>query len=316
MVDIIRFIRPEKSRTNGAVYGIKNLVMAFFAFPPISNGILIMPRIASYILAVLLAFMANGASGEFQESDFPMKLHPWGGFEPGVWKLVRVTTQSLDERGQVVGSGLADTRTTLAQIDKNGVKLEVDACMEVAGKRFQGDPQTIEQSFYGEPTTLNSTVKPVAEGEVVIEDRKIPCKVQQVEAVGPSGKTTVTIYYSPSVAPYVLKRESVTMDADGKTVASETKTEIVAFAMPIRVRQETRSGTYVKTVQKTAKSTTTTLAVVLPDVTGGVVHHSMKEEDATGRVVRRSTLELLDYDADADHLLRKRPPRRTKTPSH
>ncbi len=275
-----------------------------------------MPRLALRILAIVLGFAASCALGIAQESGIPPQLHPWGTFETGVWKLVHVTTQSLDEQGHVASSGATDTKTTLVEIDKNGVKLEVDACMEVAGKRFQAEPQIVEQGFHGEQAVPGVTVQPAVDGEIVVEDRKIPCKVQQFDVAGPNEKTHITVHYSTTVAPYVLKRESVTTDLDGKNVLSETKTEVIAFDMPVRVQLENRSGTYVKTVQKTPKETVTTLAVVLPDVPGGVVYHSMKEVDANGRVVRRSTLELVAYSTDPDNgrLLRKRPSRHAKTP--
>jgi hypothetical protein len=57
----------------------------------------------------------------------------------------------------------------------------------------------------------------------------------------------------------------------------------------------------------------------LADVPGGVVSQSSKEVDKNGLLVRRSTLELLDYNADPDKdrsgiFGRKRPNRRAKSP--
>ena len=275
-----------------------------------------MPRLAFRVCAIVLGFAASCTFGIAEDSSIPAQLHPWGTFEAGVWKLVHVTTQSLDEQGHVVSSGATDTKTTLVEIDKDGVKLEVDVCMEVAGKRFQAETQTVQQGFHGEQADPSVNVTPAVDGEIVVEDRKIPCKVQQFDVAGPNGKTHVTVHYSTAVAPYVLKRESVTTDLDGNNVLSETKTEVIAFDMPVRVQLENRSGTYVKTIQKTPKGIVTTLAVVLPDVPGGVVYHSMKEVDRNGRVVRRSTLELVAYSTnpDNDRILHKRPSRRTKTP--
>ncbi len=222
-------------------------------------------------------------------------LNPWGRFEPGAWKLVRVITETLDEKGQVVSTSKTDTKTTLMKIDDNGVSLEVQACMEVAGKSFQAEPQVIKQGFNGELAAPDSNAKGPTDGQVVIEDRAIPCKVQQIELVSPNDKTTVRLYYSTTVAPYILKRLSVTTDPDGKNVLGSTSFEVLALQMPVRLRGETRSGSYVKTMHKNSNGSVTTLAVVLPDVPGGVFSHSSKELDKDGRVVRRSTLELVDY---------------------
>jgi hypothetical protein len=59
------------------------------------------------------------------------------------------------------------------------------------------------------------------------------------------------------------------------------------------------------------------MSVVVGDVPGGVVSHSSKEVDKNGRLLRRSTLELVDYNIDPDRersglFGRKRPNRRPK----
>ena len=232
------------------------------------------------------------------------------------WKLVRVVTETLDEHGQVVSTNTADTKTTLLDADNDGVTLEIQTCMEVAGKRFQAEPQTVKQGFHGELAGPNVALPKPSDGEVVIEDRRHACKVQPLEIVGPTEKTNVRLYYSPTLWPYVLKRESVTSDPDGKNVLSQTNVEVTALDMPVPVQEGIQSGAHVKTVYHNAKGTVTTLAVVLPDVPGGVVSHSQKEVDASGRVVRRSTLKLLDYgihpENDRPGLLRKHSGRRGK----
>jgi hypothetical protein len=279
-----------------------------------------LPLLASRVLTLALGVAALCAPGMAQETGIAARLHPWGRFEPGTWKTVRVVTETLNEQGQVVSTSTTDIKTTLANIDTHGVTLEVETCVEVAGKRFQSDPQVIVQGFHGEAMGPSPKLKEPADGELAIENRKIPCKIQEVTIDGPNGKTTVTLHYSMTIRPYVLNRVSVTADPDGKNTVSETNTEVIALDMPTRVQGETRSGAYVKTVHNGAKTTVTTLAVVLPEVPGGVVSQSSKELDKNGQLVRRSTLELLDYNADPDKdhsgiFGRKRPNRRTKQPT-
>ena len=157
---------------------------------------------------------------------------------------------------------------------------------------------------------------------MVIEGRKIPCKVQQLECVVPNGKTMTTIYYSNSVAPFVLKRESVTTDSEGKNVLCETTLDVIGFNLPlsVKIRGEPRTGIRTKTVRKSDTGIITTWADFLPSVPGGVVSDTSKELDKAGRLIRRSTLQLVDYSTDPDGdqsgvFGRKRPPRhRTKPP--
>jgi hypothetical protein len=268
------------------------------------------------ILTLVAALALGPQWGLAQQAGITAKLHPWGLFNPGAWKTVRVVAQTLNEQGQVVSTSTTDTKTILVDIDNDGVTLEILACMEVAGKRFEAEPQTIKQGFHGELLGPNLTLKEPSDGEVVIEGQKIPCKVQQLESTVPNGKTTTTIYYSTTVVPFILRRVAVTTDP-----VNETDTEVTALNMPVKVRGDTKNGIYMKTVHKNTKGTVTTLAAVLPEVPGGVVSNSSKELDKSGRLVRRSTLELIDFSNDPDRdrsglFGRKRANRRTKQPPH
>ena len=277
---------------------------------------------ASLILMLVMALGIAPLGGFAEEANISAKLHPWGLFDPGAWKTVHVVTETFNEQGQRVSACASDTKTTLVDIDNDGVTIETQACMEVAGKRFLAEPQSVRQGFHGEPLGPNLKLNPPISGEVVIEGRKIPCKVQSLECVVPNGKTITTIYYSTIVAPFVLKRESVTTDSEGKNVLCETTVDVIGFNMPlsVKIRGEPRNGIRTKTVRKSDTGTMTTWADILPGVPGGVVSDTSKELDKAGRLIRRSTLQLVDYNTDPDQdqsgiFGRKRPPRhRTKPP--
>jgi hypothetical protein len=275
-----------------------------------------MPRLAVRMLPLALLLAAICAAGAAQEPRLAPTLHPWGRFEPGAWNIVHVVTETLNEQGQVVSTSTTDTKTTLVHVDSDGVTLEVEACMEVAGKRFQVEPQTVKQGFHGETAVSDLKLKDPTDGQFAVEDRKIPCKIQQLEMAGPTGKTSLTLYYS-TTPPYLLKRQCLVTDAEGKSTVSETNTDAIVLDMPVRVLDDLRSGNCVKKVHKNGKTTVTTLAVVVGEVPGGVVSHSSKEVDEHGRLLRRSTLALVDYNADPDKdrsslFGRKRANRRTK----
>jgi hypothetical protein len=249
------------------------------------------------ILSIVGCFLVPAAA---QDTAIPPQLHPWGQFEPGAWKLVRVVTESFNEKGAVTGTNISDSRTTLLDVDDDSIIMEMRVCVEMAGKRFDSEPQTIRQNYFGEPESTALKLKEPTAGQVTIEDRKIPCQIREIESSNTNGKTVTTIYYSNAVPPYVLKRESVTTDLEGKNILSETNVSVQALEMPCKILGALRSAAYVKIVQKTPKGTICTLAFISTDIPGGVVSHSSKELDQSGRLVRRSTLELVDFNANPE----------------
>jgi hypothetical protein len=246
--------------------------------------------------AALLPFAA--AAQEI--SSLPAELHPWGKFEPGAWKRIHMVTETYNEQGTIASTNITDSKTTLFDIEDDSLTLETKACVEMAGKRFESEPQMVKQGFHGEVLTPNLKVKESAAGQVEIDDRKISCQVLKLESVNSSSKTATTIYYSTSIVPNILKRESKTTDLEGKTVLSETTATLIALDMPCRIEGETHSAAHLKTVQKSPKGTVTSLAVLCPDIPGGIVSHSSKELDANGRLVRQSVLELVDYGSEPE----------------
>lgn len=248
----------------------------------------------------------SGIAQENHENNHPENTivspqhHPWGTFQPGAWKIVHVVTETLNEQGQVVSDCSTETKTTLIDIDDACVTLEIRPRMEVAGKRFEPEPQTVRQGFHGELICPGLKQTAPVDGEVDVAGNKIPCRIQKLECNVANGKTVTTIYFSGAVAPYILKRESITTDAEGKSVLAETNVEVTALDAPLKFRNETRNGITMKTIHKNTSGTITTWADVLPEVPGGIVGNHSKELDPTGRLIRRSSMELVDYGTEPE----------------
>jgi hypothetical protein len=268
-------------------------------------------------LMFVLVLCLDCTTASAADAAISARLHPWGQFGPGAWKRVTGITETLNEEGRVVSTSTTETKTTLVESDGQGVTLEIETCMEVAGKRFEAEPRTVKQGFHGELIEPGLKLDTPVGGEVQIEGRKIPCLVQRLESIVPNGKTVTKIYYSDRVAPYVLKRESVTTDPEGKELSS-TNVEVLLLDMPLTFQGQIRNAVKIKTVHRNSTGTVVTMANVLPDVPGGVVSNTAKEIDKTGRLVRRSVLDLIGYglepETDRPGLFRKYPNRRTKQP--
>ncbi len=203
--------------------------------------------------------------------------------------------EEFDEKGLVTNKSITDKKTELKDVGENGVTLVREVKYWISGRQFSRDPETFKEGFHGELVSQGLKVKEAGSGHVVIEGRKIPCNILQLERVGPASKTVTTIYYSTTLAPYVLKRQSVTTNKANNNPPDEKTIYVMALDMPCKVLAEIQTAAYVKTVWKHAKGTTTTWAVTSQHVPGGVIWHASKELDKTGRLIRRSTLELVDY---------------------
>lgn len=226
----------------------------------------------------------------------PREHHPWGRFKTGSWKQVRVVTETLDAQGKVTGTSKTETKSTLVDTDESGYTLEVEVTVEVAGKRFSAQPQFVRQGFNGEAEGQRLvSFKRLGPSVCTVNGRMIPSDVRQLVLNGGDQKRTTTVHYAAAVEPYVLKRESSTTDAAGQTTLSQNLVEVVALDMPQKIHGQMKTVSHTKTVNARPSGKTVTLEVHCLDVPGTVVSHTSKELDESDRVVRRSTLELVDY---------------------
>ncbi|HIQ22491.1 MAG TPA: hypothetical protein EYH34_14805 [Planctomycetes bacterium] len=219
--------------------------------------------------------------------------HPWGRFQPGAWKLVRVTTQTFEDSRTLVS--LTETRTTLQGVDRDGVTLLIEVGVQVAGRWFDTQPSTVKQDFFGQLVNHKPEVVELDPAEVAIQDRQIPCRVFRVETRNETSRTVSTIYFSDAVEPYVLRRNSVKLDLETGKRLSETTVEVTETDVTCQVLGVLRRCAQVKWVHRHPAGTSTTLAITCTDVPGAVVCHTLKEYDKAGKLVRQSHLELVDY---------------------
>jgi hypothetical protein len=263
------------------------------------GGECLVPRVAGRFLISALIALAMARAGRSDELFSPT-LHPWGNCTPGAWKMVRVVTKCLNESGAVSRTNTTETKTTLLQLDDKGATLQVNAVVEFLGKRFETDGQSVRQGFHGEPDDPNLKIRPLAASSVTIDGERIPCSVAELELSTPECKTVTTLHYSPSVAPYILKRESLVTDVGGQSILGQTTTEVVAFNMPCEVLSDVKTTAQVQTVYKHPNGTITTLSFVSPEVPGGVVAYSSKELDKEGHLTRISVLKLVGYSFEPE----------------
>lgn len=245
---------------------------------------------AILVLGLLLIASPVGA-----EALVPREHHEWGRFRPGAWKHVRLVREDLDENGRVVSTNTTDTTTTLISVDDDSATLRVDTIVEVAGRQFAKQPQIVTQGFGGEVKGQPVSVKSLGKDRITIDGRQLQSEVRAATVKGDSCQWTTRIHYCRDVAPYVMRREINSTDVEKDETKYETEVEVIAIDMPWRVMGEVKSTSHIRTTHITPKGKTITLEVRSEDVPGGYVAHTSKELDKEGRVIGRSTLELIDY---------------------
>lgn len=243
------------------------------------------------ILAVVLpSWFAQAAACRAQD------YHPWALFEVGCWRQTRVVTETLDAAGTVESVRMADTKATLTAVDENSYSLRVDETVELAGRRFQAEPKVVKQGFLGETVGQLPEVKVLGPGEVSICGRRIATEIQEIVTNGSDGPRTSILHVADGVPPFVLKRETRIGGETAERAMVESQVDVLAIDMPYRVLAEVRPTAFVKTVQlQRGAVVKVIIEVQCMDVPGAVVAHSCLELDGNGRIVRRSTLELVNY---------------------
>jgi hypothetical protein len=210
---------------------------------------------------------------------------------------VRVATEAFDADGKVTSVSVTEIKTTLTDADPEGYTLAVETTVEVAGKRIVSPPQVVSQCYSGAGRGQAVETRSLGSGRVTIDGADYPCEVRQIEVTGDVTRTVSRVHYCTRTVPYVLERESDSVDLASGAVTSRTTMQVVALEMPHKVLDQTQATTHFKSTSRHDRGTTVTVSVSSQDVPGGVVSQTTKELDPDGRLVRRSTLELVDYGA-------------------
>jgi hypothetical protein len=251
-------------------------------------------------LMLVLSGVAVAADARGPNRGVTQEMHPWGRFKPGAWKLVRVVTETIDEKGVTAIASAIETKTTLKAVEADAVVLNVESVVEMGGKRIAAVPTIVRQGLHGEPIGEKITVTSLGESRLTVGGQSVPCSVEQVESVTPHRRYVTKTYYSRSVVPYILRRETVDTNPEDNATLNETNMQVVALDVPCKVLKQLKRAARVQVVTRHAKGSTSTVATTLPEVPGGVVGHAANEYDEKGRLLRRSTMELLAYGLEPE----------------
>jgi hypothetical protein len=252
------------------------------------------PRPWLGLCAVAITLLAHSMATA-QATSVAGKHHPWNRFRPGAWAKVRKYTQEFDAEGNVRSTSTAETKTVLVDVGEDVCTIQLEVTIEVAGKRFTAQPRLVRLGLYGETNGDHAVVQRLRSETIDTGGTTVQCDVLETTIHSKEKQVVSTLWYCQTMPPFILKRVSKSTDGEGKLIHKATSEELIAADMPHRVLSETMSTAYFRTVETHAAGSTVTLEIRCMDVPGGVVAHSSKQLDEAGKVISRSTLELLEY---------------------
>lgn len=219
--------------------------------------------------------------------------HSWGRFQPGSWCLVRTVTETLDAQGQPSAQTIAETRTTIDEVNDGGVTLQIHKSVEVAGKKLEAPPQKVVALAASDSSSEAN--EELGSEELTISGRAYPCRVERTTTTAAGRTLSVRTWTNDEVPPYLLKRESVTTDVASSMKIEEETLDVLTLGTPRKLLGVTRPAAELRLVTRNAKGRTVTQAWQSLDVPGGIIGQNSEEFDAQDHLLRRSRLELVDF---------------------
>ncbi len=247
--------------------------------------------------AIVVAAIVSPLRCAADDNPTPRELDVWGRFGAGSWKSTRITTETVDESGKVTATSTCQQRIKLTSVDAHHVALRITVTMETDGRRFDTEPQTVDHGYYGENAGQTVQLKDLGKASLKIDGSEYPCQSREASIESDGRKTECRIFQSSFQAPYLLRRETHITDAANPSANNEETSEVIAVDMPYRVGTEIKPVSFERSIQKNAKGSTVTLDVTSVDVPGGIASRMSTERETHGHVIRRVTMDLIDYHA-------------------
>ncbi len=242
---------------------------------------------------LLFATITSVASAE----GISRKFHAWGRFNVGSAKHERITTQSYSPAGKLESTSVTDQKLTLTAVSEDSYTLEIQTTVEVAGSQVQSTT-TLRRGFddveFSESSEGSATMVAQGISSVLVDEQPLPCELFVATSLGKIERTVTKLFYSEQ-PPYLLKAETTRIPLSGGT-PSRTTFDILSFDIPRKVGADLHSSAIGRRVRRHAKGRAVEWSVIVTEIPGGIVSANTKELDNNGNILRRSVLELLDYE--------------------
>jgi hypothetical protein len=265
---VIEFCRPQLTR--------RVAVRAFWRFLTLLT-----------LFTLGFASQARAQSREFDD---------WARFKPGSWCELRTKSQTVSPQGAVASESVAQSTISVVDVSEKAVTLRIASGMtQYEGKSFPTPETVLVLRPHGQTDQEKLEVSELPKANVRVGDVDFACRVRQAELTGPQGKRIVTTSFRDAAPQSPLRRIEKLLDENGDTVHTTT-TEVIALDMPYPFAEKIQPVSFVRTIYKNQKLNSTTVTVSSADVPGQIVSMSSNEQDANGKLQRRVTQELIDFN--------------------
>lgn len=254
--------------------------------------------------------------------SFPAEHHPWARFEPGAWRTIRITTESFDAAGKFLGRSETTQTDRLIEVNENYFGLETTNVVHVGGKKLRGATQQTNHSLLADSAGELIELTELTQANLKLGERLIPCRRLQLTFDAAGQRRQETVFYSSAVSPYILRREIITTaqptEALTATIKEASATDVsttlshgqptlddppleeisiavVRIDLPVSLDDELAPGCNAVVVKRSGDHQTESLEVWSDVAPGGLVSASTTERDATGRRVRWTSTELVEF---------------------
>lgn len=226
----------------------------------------------------------------------PAELHHWARFPIGSWREVQITTETFDADGKLVGQSITTQKEVLKAVANDTYVLEVQATVDVSGKRIEGPWNTrVLKLATDRPHAILVTTNKGVE-QIEMESKAIECQVWELQYTEDGRNLQDQISFSEQTFPYVWKREvfasSENSPLQGLPFDSVTTT---ARGVPFSLGGRIIECASQYCTRRRDKGDSQTLSLVSPEIPGGEVSCRVTDFDTNGNRIRWSVLKLLSY---------------------
>lgn len=259
------------------------------------------PSLAIVLCAQTTTPVETASLGNNQDLDLkvwtlPAQLHHWARFPIGSWREVEITTETYDAEGKLAGQSITTQKEILKAVADDTYVLEVQATVDVSGKRIEGPWNTrVLRLATDRPHAILATNKKSIE-QLEIESGTFECQVWELHYTEDGRNIIENISFSDQKFPYVWKREvfagSEKSPLQGLPLDSMT---ITARGVPFSLEGRLIECASQFSTRRRDKGDSQILSLVSAEIPGGEVSSRVTDFDTNGNRIRWSVFKLLSY---------------------